>query len=300
MRRAAFFFLGLLAVLVNCSTAKGQGCGTTLQPEFSVYNSVSRDGTTIYTAVTMEGYANVNPGPGCNMSVATHHVGAENKLNNVDHWTYSANGCPTRYFSATDNEQIVGEPGVEYPWAWDGVAICSIVGTFFGSGSGGSLPGCLTPSNEYTAAVGVYNTSETTFTQTIYDSAGDSFSGQSVQESNAAPAVDTCWFQGSSFAKVTGVSGGTWTVSGGNTWGYDGVGWIPDSVPYYRTNAPKHGIGIPCGFTMYQQMQISCPSGNWVTYTPSSGNKLTGTIDSTDVENCRYDIYNYACKTISY
>ncbi len=90
MNRATLFLLGSLMMLLNCATAHGQGCRTVLQPEFSVYNSASGDGTNIYTSVTMQGYANVSPGPGCNMNSATHHVGAENKLNNVDHWTYSA------------------------------------------------------------------------------------------------------------------------------------------------------------------------------------------------------------------
>ena len=35
-------------------------------------------------------------------------------------------------------------------------------------------------------------------------------------------------------------------------------------------------------------------------YTPSVGNKLTATIEQTDVINCRYDMNNSACQTISY
>jgi hypothetical protein len=145
MKRATLFLLGSVISLLTCSTVHGQGCRTILQPYFSVYNSSSRNGYNIYTSVSIQGYASIGSSAGCNMSVATHHVGAENKLNNVDHWTYSANGCPSCYFSATDNEQIVGVPGVNYPWDWDGIAICSIVGQFFGNGSGGSFPGCLVP-----------------------------------------------------------------------------------------------------------------------------------------------------------
>lgn len=95
MKRATLFLLGSLLFLLNCSVARGQGCATTLVPHFSVYKSVGRDGKNIYTSVSIEGYASVDPGPGCNMNAARHHVGAENKLNNVDHWTYSASGCPT-------------------------------------------------------------------------------------------------------------------------------------------------------------------------------------------------------------
>jgi hypothetical protein len=47
-------------------------------------------------------------------------------------------------------------------------------------------------------------------------------------------------------------------------------------------------------------MQIQCPNGTWWTYTPSVGHKLTGTIEQTDVINCRYDMNNSACQTINY
>jgi hypothetical protein len=57
---------------------------------------------------------------------------------------------------------------------------------------------------------------------------------------------------------------------------------------------------IPCGFTGYQSMTITCSSGALVTYTPSFGNKLTATIEQHDVVNCRYDVTNTACQTINY
>jgi len=139
MNRYILFLSTSLLLLLSGSPAHGQGCSATLEPHFSVYNTTSGDGTNIHTSVTMQGYANIF-GPGCpQMNTATHHVGAENKLNNVDHWSYSANGCPTCYFSVTDNEQIVGVPGVVYPWNWDGTAICSVVGGFYGTGGGGGV-----------------------------------------------------------------------------------------------------------------------------------------------------------------
>jgi hypothetical protein len=186
MKRATLFLIGTLLFLFGSSGVKGQGCGATLSPHFNVYNSISRDGTTIYTSVSIQGYASVSPGPGCNMNSATHHVGAENKLNNVDHWSYSANGCPTCYFSATNNEQIVGVPGVLYPYNWDGVAICSLAGTFFGNGGGGSIPGCLAPSTETTTVDSTVNTTFTNFNQSIADTAHDSFNGSTITEGDAA------------------------------------------------------------------------------------------------------------------
>lgn len=300
MNRATPFLLGSFMLLFNCSVANGQGCSTTLEPHFSVYNSVSRDGKTIYTSATMQGYANICGPCGCpQMNSATHRAAAENKLNNVDHWSYSGSSCPTCYYSVTDYEQIIGVPGVLYPFVWGGQAICSIVGGFWGGGSSGSLPGCVAPSRETTAVVATTLTTITEFIQSISDSAADSFDGSSVKEGNAASGQDTCWFQGSRVPRATGVTGGTWPVQN-NQWGYDLVGFDSDSVSYYRANDPGHGIAIPCGATLYQAMQISCPGGLWATYTPSYGNKLTATIEQHDVINCRYDMNNTACQTINY
>jgi hypothetical protein len=309
MNCTALFLLGSLILLFNCTAVHAQGCATTLQAHFSVYNTVSRDGTHIYTSVAIQGYASVFPGPGCPMNTATHHVGAENRLNNVDHWTYSANGCPTCYFSATDGEQIVGVPGVVYPFVWDGVAICSLAGSFFGGGGSGSLPGCVVPSHETTAVESTVFVTLTDFNQTISDTAKDLFNGATVTEGNAAPGQDTCWGTWSIGPRFTGIKTNppsAWIVGGGevlgapNHWGFDQVGWIQTAVDYYRVNAPQHGVAIPCGFTGYQSMTISCPSGKSVTYTPSVGNKLTGTIEQHAIVNCRYDMDNTACQTINY
>lgn len=309
MNRVRLLLSVSLLMLLNCAVAKGQGCSATLEPHFSVYNSSSRDGHHVYTSVTMQGYANIFQ-PGCpQMNTATHHVGAENKVNNVDHWSYSANDCPTCYFSVTDNEQFIGVPGVVYPWTWDGTAICSVVGGFFSSGSSGGIPGCLAPSSETTAVIGTQFTTETAFNQHISDTAGDAFDGSTVTEGNAAPGQDTCWGSWSIGPRFTGIPTNppsSWTVAGGqmvgqpNHWGPDVVGWSQTAVDYYRVQDPAHGQAIPCGFTGYQSMEISCPSGLTAIYTPSVGNKLTATIEKTDVINCRNDMNNSACQTINY
>ena len=165
---------------------------------------------------------------------------------------------------------------------------------------------CIEPQTENTTVIGASDFTFTAFDQTVSDSAGDVFDDLSIQEGVAAPGADTCWFSGSEFAPQTSVTGGQpWTVAAGvdagesNHWGDDIVGWNSDVVDYYRTQDPGHGVGIPCGFTFYQQLQINCGSG-WQTYTPPSGNKLTGTIDTTTVINCRYDMSNSACETITY
>ncbi len=204
MNRTIVFLFGSLILLLNCSVAHGQGCATTLAPYFSVYNSISRDGTHIYTSVTMQGYASIYPNPGCKMNLATHHVGAENKLNNVDHWTYSANGCPTCYFSVTDSEGIVGVPGVVYPYLWDGQAICSMVGPFWNGGGSGGIVGCLVPSSETTAVEATVFTTETAFNQQIGDTAGDSFNRTSLHRSNRRK-LDRCRRTGSGPTQSLGV-----------------------------------------------------------------------------------------------
>ena len=199
MNRSTPFLIGLFIMLLNCSGVRGQGCSATLVPHFSVYTSVARDGKNIHTSVTMQGYTQIAPNSGCPMNTATHHAGSENKLNNVDHWSYSGSGCPTCYFSVTDNEQIVGVPGVSYPWAWEGTAICSIVGTFLGAGLGsGSIPGCLVPSSETTTDKGFNGGSyREQFDMTVSDSAQDNFDGYYVKEVTAVPGTNSCYWSGS-------------------------------------------------------------------------------------------------------
>jgi hypothetical protein len=164
---------------------------------------------------------------------------------------------------------------------------------------------CIQPQSESTQAVGTYLTTASSFNQTILDSNGDVFDGMTVQEQPGPAGADTCWFQGSSIPKATAITGGGWVVASGdvqgqaNHWGYDNVGWLKPSVDYYRVQEELHGRPLPCGFTIYQQMQILCGS-IWQTYTPSFGNKLTGTIDHTTVLNCRYDMNNSSCATINY
>lgn len=285
MNRAALLFLGSLMLLLNCSVARGQGCRTTLVPYFSVYNSVSRDGYNIYTSVSIQGYASVNPGPGCNMNSATHHVGAENKLNNVDHWTYSSNGCPTCYFSATDNESLLGSPGGVYPWYWDGQAICSIVGPFYNGGGSGSITGCLVPASEATSDAG-FNGSiyRELFQMTLSDSAGDSFDNHFIEEYTVTPGTNTCWWSTSGIAQNPGVTGGSWSVGTYNNapgyhnqWGPDAIGWDLSVLDNIVTNGPAHGVQFPCVTTIHQGMKIECDANLWWNY---STDDITITVDN--------------------
>jgi hypothetical protein len=106
----------LLLLLSSPSSPRAQGCSASLEPHFSVYTSTTRDGTTIRTSVTIQGYARVSP-LGCpQMNTATHNVGAQNVLGSTGGWNYSASGCSTCYFSLVNSQVIVGVPGVIYPF----------------------------------------------------------------------------------------------------------------------------------------------------------------------------------------
>jgi hypothetical protein len=252
----------------------------------------------------MQGYAYIQ----CTMnSGVTHKAAAQNVISNAGGWTYSGSSCPSCYYTVSGYDSFVGVPGVVYTWNWDGEAICSIRDDFFDDGGSRSIPGCLVPSTETTAEAGTGYTTNTIFNQTIGDSADDTFNGSTVTEGDIPTAQDTCWRTWSIGPRVTGIPPNPpWTVAGGqvlgqrNHWGFDYVGWSTTAIDYYRVQDPAHGVAIPCGFTAYQSMTISCPSGLTAPYTPSFGNKLTATIEQTDVVNCRYDMSNFACQTINY
>jgi len=78
---------------------------------------------------------------------------------------------------------------------------CRTVST---AGEGGSLPGCTVPATRTTALDGRTNTTQTNFNQTIADTAGDNFNGKMLQEGDAAPATDGCWWPTAIAPKVVG------------------------------------------------------------------------------------------------
>jgi len=120
------------------------------------------------------------------------------------------------------------------------------------------IEGCPLPATETTAFEGWNNSTIGTWMQTLSDPSSDSFSGANVQEANAGTGADACWFPNSAFAPFTSLSGGQWPLSSSNTWGPDSVGWPTNYVAYYRAQGRA-----PCGFTVYQQMQMQC-SANFV------------------------------------
>jgi len=131
-----------------------------------------------------------------------------------------------------NSQQIVGVPGVVYPFTWDGTAICSFVRGFWSAGGGGSIVGCLSPSTETTSDIGFNGGSfREQFDMTVSDTAADSFDGYYNKEVTTSPGNNTCYWSGSGLAQNPGVTGSQWTIGTvagvheHNHWGYDSIGW---------------------------------------------------------------------------
>jgi len=109
------------------------------------------------------------------------------------------------------------------------------------------------------------------------------YAAVTVQESDpGGGGPDTCWFSGSKFAPFTAITGGTWVVQAGNTWGYDYVGWLKAAVMYYRNKGRA-----PCGTTFPQQMQVQFATGDTTFYNYLGVNTLGGNIGTTTVTSIR-------------
>ena len=152
---------------------------------------------------------------------------------------------------------------------------------------------CQIPTDESSSSQG-WNTSSpyrTThnFQQTLTP-AGTSFVNRTVREVDPVAgggAQDTCYFAGSSIARITSVVSGAfqWTVQSGNTWGLDTVGWVEGATNYYQA----YSTALPCSASGPQQMQISCL--NPTDFVPYIQNTLEDGIDSTSVSSRRQTNY---------
>ena len=127
---------------------------------------------------------------------------------------------------------------------------------------------CYVPTGETTSSWG-WDTlpgKETThqFQGTLIPPQGvDNFDGRRVAEFDTGtgqPTDDTCHWPDSFYDPAISLSGGVWTV-GGNTYGYDYIGWLPHHINYYR-GADR----APCQTTIHQRMAIECGSNNWIGY----------------------------------
>lgn len=117
--------------------------------------------------------------------------------------------------------------------------------------------------------------------------------------SNGATGTDTCSFD-SVIPPFTSVTGSAWLIGGStpgypesqvvaaghNQWGPDIIGYSMTAVRYYQLNRPKLGLGLPCGFTLHQNLEIQCTQdGTRTVY--KADNPIKATVDQTGVQNCR-------------
>ena len=138
---------------------------------------------------------------------------------------------------------------------------------------------CTSPTSETTTPIG-WDSDPTVYSwdQTLLPAATN-FTGRTVTEQDpGGGGPDTCHFTGSIFTPFTAITGGTWTVTSGNHWGSDHVGWHSSAVTYYRAQGKA-----PCGTTFPQRMVIDCSTGP-ITY---ATNTLGCDINSTTVTSTR-------------
>ena len=80
-------------------------------------------------------------------------------------------------------------------------------------------------------------------------------------------------------SKQTAITGGTWTVTATNTWGFDYVGLSADVVTYYCGQGRD-----PCSVTVSQRMVISCLGAVSLPY---RNNTLGYVIDNPGISSIR-------------
>jgi hypothetical protein len=134
---------------------------------------------------------------------------------------------------------------------------------------------CHIPTGETTASDGWWDQDGTVhkFKQTLIPPNPDvNFDGRRVTEQDpGGGGPDTCYFPvaaASGRSPWISITGGLWTVSAGNIWAWDHVGWGWGNVNYYRANGRA-----PCQTTIPQRMVIDCGSGQvaYVTTTLAAG-----------------------------
>lgn len=161
--------------------------------------------------------------------------------------------------TTTGTATFEGTTGPYQDYSWDGLN-CYEDASYYGGGAGDVEVSCPTPTGETTTSGG-WADSENLGTvhkwnQTLTPSSIN-FSGRTVfEQGNTAGNTDSCYFPQSAVPPAA-LSGGSWDVHNGNTWGPDYVGHRPDAVNYYR----QHGRA-PCGYNVAQSMYIDCPTGS--------------------------------------
>jgi hypothetical protein len=188
------------------------------------------------------------------------------------------------------------------------------VGAVEDLGGPAQVPSCAIPVGESTSFVRQSlvdpNISPTAsdFIQTL--NAVGSDDGSKIREDNNENGTDACYFVTSPYLALSGVTEGTWTIGaispgspestfvipGHNQWGPDLVGYGPGPVRYYQQNRARLGLGLPCGFSIHQNLTIICSQDQWQEVYKVN-NPITSTIDATGLTNCRSGVcaphFNY-------
>lgn len=142
-----------------------------------------------------------------------------------------------------------------------------------------------------------YNPTVEDFVQTL--SVTGTADGSTISEATGQLGTDSCWWNGSPYSPMTGVTGGSWVVGqaspstedgfvsvGTNQWGPDLVGYLPGPAKYIQVYGPQNGITLPCGFTIHQILAFTCSTGGSPVYF-TNDLTLTSTVSGSTVTDCR-------------
>lgn len=210
--------------------------------------------------------------PGHSVSMPFAYINPSNVLNTRYDFAFTKQGgSPTVTFTPANgtgtlapNTQYSSATSVGVPNAGNATDDATLVMTVTSRpGAGGAVvatqvaqaKAVVIPTGETTASNGWGAGAATTIHrwQMTLTPGTTNFQGRSVTEQDAGGGgPDTCWFAGSTYAKWTAITGGTWAVGAGNVWGDDFVGWFSAAVTYYRAQGRA-----PCQTTFPQNMLIN-------------------------------------------
>ncbi|MDE3178092.1 MAG: M23 family metallopeptidase [Acidobacteriota bacterium] len=126
------FLVAFFALPGFVQTVMGQGCSSWMTPSYSTYASSTSDGTYVYTTVAVSGTAYGNCPVGCSCYGVTHDPGAYNVLGgSVGGMEYGARVPWNNYLDETNNQQVAAAPGTLVDFNYDGLVLCSVVGTIY-------------------------------------------------------------------------------------------------------------------------------------------------------------------------
>lgn len=191
--------------------------------------------------------------------------------------------------TTTIDATMPNECHYEYDWFYGGCA-CSYYLPVWALAAAQVTAVCPVPTGETTTSVGWADAEGLPavhkFVQQLQP-VSSSFAGRTVTESDSSPATDSCWWSGSIYNKVTGVTGGSWQIGSDNRWGPDFVGWLNDRFRYYQSERVARGLAMPCEFNLFQRLTISSCGGSSSSSVYRSNVVLGGVISTTGASSHR-------------